>query len=117
MRWANSRQPLYLHSRSLRLCFDIGAEVFDLVVIATGRAGPVPQLLSQAYQDRGIMCMDLLEELEAPRLVVPRPLDARARFCDWDRTPRVLLLRSSIDFVADHEEEASGREEKYTGGG
>lgn len=60
--------------------------------------------------------MDLLGELEAPRLVAPRPLDACARFCDWARTPRVLLLRSSIDFVADHEEEISEREERHTGG-
>lgn len=84
------------------------------VVTATIRAGTVPQR-SQAYQG-GISCTDLLEEFEAPRLVEPRPLDARARFCDWARAPRVLLLRSSIDFVANHEEEVSEREEEYMGG-
>jgi hypothetical protein len=56
--------------------------------------------------------VNLLEEFEAPRLVAPRPLDDRARFCDCARVPRVLLPRSSIGFVADHEEEASGREEE-----
>ena len=79
------------------------------------RAGTVPQL-SYAHSDRGRMCIDLLWEFEAPRLVPPRPLDARARFCDCARTPRVLLLRSSIDFAADHEEAAS-REKRGTGWG
>ena len=52
-----------------------------MAVTPTMRAGTVSQL-SYAHRDRGRMCIDLLWEFEAPRLVPPRPLDARARFCD-----------------------------------
>lgn len=55
-----------------------------------------------------VSSLDLLVELEAPRCPVPRPLDARARLCDWPRAPRVLLPRSSIDVAVDHEEESPG---------
>jgi hypothetical protein len=56
--------------------------------------------------------VNLLEEFRAPRLVEPRPLDARERFCDCPRAPRVLLRPSSIVLVVDHEEEGVGREEE-----
>ena len=59
-----------------------------------------------------VSLLNLLEEAEAPRLVAPRPLDDRARLCACPRVPRVLLPRSSIGFVVDHEEEVSGREEE-----
>lgn len=58
-------------------------------------------------------CLDLLEELEAPRLVGPWPLDRfEERFGVDPRAPRELLPRSSIVLVVDHEEEAGGREEE-----
>lgn len=48
----------------------------------------------------------LLEELEAPLLVDPLPLEPRERFGDWPRPRLLTLLRpSSIVLVVDHGEE------------
>ena len=57
----------------------------------------------------GTSCLDLLEELEAPRLIEPWPLDRFEERFDVDpRAPRELLPRSSIVLVVDHEEEEVG---------
>lgn len=58
------------------------------------------------------MGLNLPEEFEAPRLAEPRPLvDPRERFGDCPRA-RVLLPRSSIVLVVNHEEEAGRRAEE-----
>jgi hypothetical protein len=75
--------------------------VLELLCIAQGPVGI------------GISCLDLLEELPAPRLVEPWPLDRfKERFGVDPRVPRELLPRSSIVLVVDHEEEVGGREEE-----
>jgi hypothetical protein len=60
-----------------------------------------------------VACLNLLEELEAPRPVEPCPLDRfEERFGVDPRALRELLPRSSIVLVVDHEEEVGGREEE-----